>query len=161
MDDEPILHQLPWISDDELYQIQRAAKFWQLVERTRSCWLWRGFVDAHGYGQFERNTKAHRFAFETVFGKIPNGLVVCHKCDVPRCVNPEHLFVGTNLDNSLDMAAKGRSARAKFTPDQVSFIRHENQRGVSQRELARIHQVHPQTIHRIVHSQTWQRLEGR
>lgn len=64
-----------------------------------------------GYGQFNTSIKlvrAHRFSYELHFGKIPQGMFVCHKCDIPNCVNPEHLFLGTPKDNTQDCIRKGR-----------------------------------------------------
>lgn len=79
------------------------------------CWLWTGATDnAFGYGKFRLNGKsinAHRASFILFNGEIPEGLFVCHKCDNPPCVNPEHLFVGTSEDNNKDRSNKGRTAR--------------------------------------------------
>lgn len=69
------------------------------------CWLW---PVKSGYGVF-KGKRAHRLSYEAFVGPIPDGLFVCHKCDVPACCNPDHLFVGTALDNSRDMVAKGRA----------------------------------------------------
>lgn len=76
-----------------------------------SCWEWQGHRDDKGYGDVMfcgREQGAHRFAWESEFGHIPNGLYVLHKCDNPPCVRPDHLFLGTKADNSLDMVRKGR-----------------------------------------------------
>jgi len=78
-----------------------------------SCWLWTGSVTSAGYGVasslFGGTTSgAHRLAWELTHGLIPSGLIVCHHCDNPPCVRPDHLFLGTHLDNSNDMRSKGR-----------------------------------------------------
>ncbi len=81
------------------------------------CALWMGRIDERGYGRIYvrgRNTTAHRAAWEVMRGQIPHGLCVLHKCDVKCCVNPEHLFLGTQHDNVIDMSKKGRGARSKI-----------------------------------------------
>lgn len=80
--------------------------------RPGGCLLWHKSVDGRGYPQMffrGRLRRAHRVAWELQFGPIPDGVFVCHSCDQPRCVNVAHLFLGTALDNSLDMTRKGRS----------------------------------------------------
>jgi hypothetical protein len=96
-----------------------ADRFWEKVERAgaEDCWLWQGAVDGHGYGSIglsePRRTigKAHRVSWELANGPIPPGLGVLHKCDTPLCVNPAHLFLGTNTENTADKTFKGRAAR--------------------------------------------------
>ena len=87
-------------------------RFWSKVEKGDGCWLWRGAIGSHGrYGQFNvvnRSRPSHRVAWELVNGPIPAGLYVLHRCDVGLCVNPAHLFLGTQKDNMADMMAKGR-----------------------------------------------------
>jgi len=92
----------------------RLQRFWSKVERTSGCWLWTGRKSADGYGEFTSKGKvvrAHRFVYELTKEAIPPGHLVCHHCDNPSCIRPEHLFLGLPRDNSLDMKLKGRAAR--------------------------------------------------
>ncbi len=92
-------------------------RFWPKVARGApdECWLWTAGHNGIGYGMIQvalarGHTKklAHRVSYEMAFGPIPDGKVICHRCDTPRCVNPGHLFLGTMADNTRDMLAKGR-----------------------------------------------------
>lgn len=78
------------------------------------CWIWRGRTDTGGYGSVTRNNRperVHRHIYTLMCGPIPAGLHVLHKCDIPSCCNPAHLWIGTHADNMADMARKGRSRR--------------------------------------------------
>lgn len=85
------------------------------------CWLWLGGVDSKGYGKAPRHTNQglHRVFYAYHVGEIPPGLCVCHKCDTPRCVNPDHLFLGTQLENAIDKERKGRGRWGKSIPRQA------------------------------------------
>lgn len=112
-------------------------RFLLQVKKTEGCWLWAAATDKDGYGIFRGSvggmmyTKAHRFSYVFYTGEvIPAGLVVMHSCDNPRCVNPDHLSLGTTLDNMRDKIAKGRarvpqgesSPHSALTEDQVRAI---------------------------------------
>lgn len=88
-------------------------RFWHHVSKSDGCWEWTAHRLRRGYGQISithrDKTSAHRFSWELHFGKIPEGLFVCHKCDNPPCVRPDHLFLGTHQDNVRDRDLKGRA----------------------------------------------------
>ena len=160
--------------------------FWSNVDKTggpESCWLWlpepkrpygRVWLDA-----IRKEEGAHRVAWELVNGPIPSGLFVLHGCDVPRCVNPGHLSVGTQADNQRDMVLRGRAARgvrhgrstqpqcsargerngaAKLTVHDVRAIRRMAQRGVSGRGLARLYGMNRWAIHSLLRGITWRHV---
>jgi hypothetical protein len=86
------------------------------VEKTPTCWLWTAKLNYYGYGHFNaydsigKRLGAHRMAWLLLVGPIPAGKMVLHKCDVPRCVRPMHLYIGTTQDNSRDYRERGKRA---------------------------------------------------
>ena len=136
-----------------------------IPEPNSGCWLWIGAMGVRGYGSVKRGGRkfrAHRVSFEDYCGPIPAGMFVCHKCDVPSCVNPAHLFLGTHADNMDDMNRKGRgrsrglpgerNGRAVLTPSVVCAIRTDTG---SLSVLARKYGVSDTTIGDIKARRTW------
>ena len=135
--------------------------FWSKANKTEDCWEWTSFLTKDGYGIFRIN--AHRMAWVLMNGAIPDGMLICHRCDNRSCVNPDHLFLGTPLDNMLDKVAKGRhnptrgerSGTAKLTWDQVEEIRRAYRDGERQRDIAARYGVGQPAISVIVNRKRW------
>lgn len=155
-------------------------RFWIKVNKASDCWEWTGARLPAGYGVFWVNGKnegAHRVSWQLHKGPIPDGLWVLHKCDNPRCVRPDHLFLGTPKDNTQDCQRKGRGgdsgigdwvlqnvhliphgeehSQAKLSAEAVSIIRAELRSGKSQRSLARHFKVNQSTVRDIAINKTW------
>lgn len=148
------------------------ARFWSKVNKTDGCWLWTAALNAQGYGHFQivgrGVVRANRFSWEITNGPIPAGMYVCHRCDNPACVNPAHLFIGTQAENMADCAAKGRNGAprgeahrsAKLTPAQVVEIRARYAAGgVSYAKLCREYGVCERNILDIVRRRIWKHVE--
>lgn len=161
-------------------------QFWENVSKTSDCWLWQRRRTKFGYGElsFEgRHVTAHRLSYELANGPPPAGARVLHRCDNPPCVNPEHLFVGSQADNVKDMDLKGRrrTARgdasgartrpdrrprgvrqwnAQLTDEQVMTLRARYDAGASAYEIAGELGVHPDTAWRAATGQQWAHLPG-
>ncbi len=100
----------------------REERFWTKVDKTGDCWIWTA-ASLGGYGQFgtEHGTSgAHRFSYGLANGPIPSGLNVCHSCDTPLCVKPDHLFVGTQQENVIDSYDKGRHKMSQRGKEGIS-----------------------------------------
>lgn len=143
-------------------------RFWPKVNKSDDCWLWTASIDDSGYGRFHTVgmewDRAHRVSWRIHYGEIPDGLRVLHRCDTPACVNPNHLFLGTQADNIADMVAKGRNVLSglnnhKLTPEQVRQIRQDYiPYKVSRTKLAKRFNVHPDTIDRILRGITYRHI---
>ena len=149
-------------------RIPLSERFWEKVDKTETCWNWTSALNRKGYGHIWNGTKAiaaHRASWEMHNGPIPDGMFVCHHCDNPRCVRPDHLFVGTATDNLRDMHSKGRgnqsrprarNPRAKLTEAQVAEIRHRYAAGgISYSQLAHDYPVNDTMIGFIVTGKNW------
>lgn len=116
------------------------------------CILWTGSKDRKGYGSLKERKKvyrAHRIAYSLVHGEIPEGLNVCHKCDVPLCINVDHLFLGTQKDNLRDMLSKQRGSkppRTRDIPKELKIQIQEDSSGESLAKLAKKYGVSKTTI---------------
>lgn len=137
--------------------------------KTPTCWIVQGYRNPNnGYVQIS-STKgqppyfAHRLAYELANGPIPKGLKILHSCDVPQCVNPAHLSVGTQRDNILDSIRKGRYnvfGRQKLNATQVRIIREMSKAGRLQKDIAAQFQIARHTVSGIVNKKSWTHLEA-
>jgi hypothetical protein len=140
-------------------------KFWGKVNRGPDCWVWNGPINTHGYGNYcvnGRSQGAHRYSYELHYGSIPKGLFICHTCDNPSCVRPDHLFIGNSRTNADDCVKKRRTTwgdknpMSKFTNAQVRAIREEFRiKRTSKTVLARRFDVERRTIDYMINRQTY------
>lgn len=139
------------------------TRFLGKVRKTEACWLWVGGISTASYGNFHvygMNWTAHRYAYELYVAKITDASHVLHKCDNRRCVNPEHLYLGTHADNMRDTAIRNRhppqhgelNYAAKLTNNQVDEIRVTLTKGVRGGVIAKLFNVSDATISTIKHN---------
>lgn len=147
-------------------------RFWRRVEKTDGCWLWCGTIRSNGYGSIQeagkgsKSLSVHRVSYMLHKGSISDGLVVMHSCDNKRCVNPDHLSVGTHGDNARDAIAKGlyqkvqpvgeANGKSKLTVKDVEFIRSNPDRSLVQ--LAKDLGVSPNCVRAVRIGRTWSHL---
>ena len=149
---------------------KRKRRFWNNVNKTPTCWLWARPPSKDGYGKVsftegenKYTYRAHRFAYLITKGD-PTDNLVCHTCDTPLCVNPDHLFLGSVKDNAMDMIAKGRANTAKgtqlsnLTEEQVLEIRRRVSNGETQRRVMKEFGLTRTGIWHIVHRNTWKHI---
>lgn len=155
------------------------SRFWKRVNKhgphhpeCGQCWLWTGWLNDKGYGRMSVNrveVPVHRYSLELHFGPFPKEWFTLHRCDVPACVNPSHLFTGTVYDNNADMVTKHRQARGEmkssiaiFTTEQIIAIRAryvprcQVNGGVA---IAREFGCNPKTINDIVRRKNWKHIQ--
>ena len=146
-------------------------RFWSKVDRTGECWLWTAHRKRTGYGQFTVRKgsffTAHAVSYALESGPILPGSHVCHRCDNPPCVRPDHLFLGTARDNALDMFNKGRQgtrhpgverANAVLNDDAVRYIREVAPRYGYLRDLSNKYGVSKKTIQKVRSHETWRHV---
>lgn len=140
------------------------ARFWDKVEKSEGCWEWKASFVTGGYGYFryaKKHGMAHRFSYMLHFGEIPEGKLVCHHCDNPRCVRPEHLFLGTIRDNTVHAAEHALIPRgsdttfAKLTEDQVTELKTLFSQGWSMNALGKRYGIHGMNVGRILRGTSW------
>jgi hypothetical protein len=168
----------------------RMERFWSKVDKNGPipahrpelgpCWVWTG-TKAKGYGRIGNGDPdnprqlCHRLSWEIHNGPIPDGLLVCHSCDNPPCVNPAHFFLGTNADNAADRATKGRNAKgnqrpellvrgeqhrnAKLTEAQVREMITRYNSGECRVDLARFYGISRNHLWRIARRKGWRHIE--
>lgn len=154
---------------------RQSRRFWDKVHKTDGCWEWTGPCRPYGrvcVGSVKNNTRrevlAHRASWTINFGQIPDGKNVCHSCDNPACVRPDHLFIGSQKENMQDMYSKGRQNKnqsrvgvfngmSKLRNDEIYRIRLLSYL-FSHVVLSRLFKVDAQTIGKIVSGQLWKHI---
>jgi HNH endonuclease len=147
--------------------LSELERFNRFTDKTGECWRWTGHRSNLGYGVFNTKTqsKAHRASWELHRGQIPSGMMVLHKCDVRDCVNPDHLFLGTQTDNMRDMAKKGRgkyplltgelNPMAKLKFSDIALMKSKRGLGLSYKAIAALFDVSAMTAYRAINGQSW------
>lgn len=160
-----------YATEEERIEMMR-VKFEKSVIKKNGCWDWKGYKDKYGYtyiSGFRDMKKYHirgnRVSWEIHYGKIPENILVCHKCDNPSCTNPEHLFLGTIRENNEDRTIKNRQSKGENVPGhilkelEVKEIKKKLKEKVCQRRIAEEYKVSYATICMIKKGKTWKHVE--
>lgn len=153
------------------------SRFWKYVNKTDGCWLWTATPTSMGYGRLvewvdgrRREVFAHRLSYKIAYGPFDESLCICHKCDTPLCVKPDHLFLGTQTENLADMTRKGRrrfgprsgenNGNARLSAEDARQIRELSVTGQSYAAIARRFGISDTHARRVVKGQQWRTEVG-
>lgn len=139
-------------------------RFWNKVDKSGDCWIWKASKDQLGYGRFRlgnKNTRAHRVSFLLAHGEIDPSKCVCHVCDNPSCVNPSHLFIGTCHENTKDMVLKKRNVFGERHPNHVLTesdvlgIRADVSKGMTHKKISEKYNTQLSQVSLIANRKRW------
>jgi len=141
------------------HELSTEGRFFKRVTKTEGCWKWQGRKNTKGYGHLSirgrvKTIAAHRLSYQIHVGPVPDGMFILHKCDNPGCVNPAHLFLGTNADNMADMVSKGRQTSILKAED-IPKIRAMAANKTTQAEIAAHFGVKRANISAVITGRTW------
>lgn len=148
---------------DEILLKEAKDRFFKNIEKIGDCWIWKGrVIKSYGMMYFKHPMRAHRFSYMIHKGELKKDLFICHHCDTPLCVNPDHLYQGSPKENSKDaydrkrMVVGEKHHYAKLKKDEVEYILSSNEKGI---DLAKKYKVSEDTISRIRTRRSWKNTQ--